>query len=222
MSVKPTEGSYLVGLTGGIGSGKSTVAGILQSLGATIVDADAISRGTTATGGTAMPAIAQIFGADFVDGTGALDRARMRDWVFADSTAKAKLEAIVHPLIHKEMVRQIEAARSHLVVLDLPLLAERTGFSGWKPKLDAVWVVDCEETTQIERVLARSAKLGQPMTVQQVQAVMRNQASRADRLAIADVVITNENIGLAGLHQVISEAIIDALPQSSTHISGSP
>jgi dephospho-CoA kinase len=200
----------LIGLTGGIGSGKSTVAGILQSLGATIVDADAISRGTTAAGGAAMPAIAQTFGADFVDSAGALDRARMRNLVFSDTTAKAKLEAIVHPLIHKEMTRQIEAASSQLVVLDLPLLAERTGFGGWKPKLDAVWVVDCAPSTQIDRVLARSAQAGQPMTTLQVQAVIQNQATRQERLAIADVVITNENIGLESLHLLVSEAIISA------------
>jgi dephospho-CoA kinase len=201
---------HLIGLTGGIGSGKSTVAGILQSLGATIVDADAISRGTTAAGGAAMPAIAQTFGADFVDGAGALDRARMRNLVFSDTTAKATLEAIAHPLIHKEMTRQIEAASSQLVVLDLPLLAERTGFGGWKPKLDAVWVVDCAPSTQIDRVLARSAQAGQPMTTEQVQAVIQNQATRQERLAIADVVITNENIGLESLHLLVSEAIITA------------
>jgi dephospho-CoA kinase len=198
----------LIGLTGGIGSGKSTVAGILQSLGATIVDADAISRATTGAGGAALPAIAQIFGADFVDSAGALDRVRMRNLVFSDATAKAKLETIVHPLIHIEMTRQIEAAGSKLVVLDLPLLAERTGFGGWKPKLDAVWVVDCAQSTQIERVLARSAQAGQPITTEQVQAVIQNQATRQERLAIADVVITNENIGLEALHQLVSEAIM--------------
>jgi dephospho-CoA kinase len=199
----------LIGLTGGIGSGKSTAASILQGLGATIVDADAISRSTTATGGSAIPAIADIFGTDFVDSAGALDRAQMRELVFADSTAKAKLEAILHPLIQGEMTRQIAAAGSALVVLDLPLLAERTGFSGWKPQLNAVWVVDCCEATQIERVLARSTKQGQTMTVEQVQAVMRNQATRQERLAIADVVITNENIGLNQL----TEVIISALPK---------
>jgi dephospho-CoA kinase len=193
---------HLIGLTGGIGSGKSTVAGVLQSLGATIVDADAISRSTTATGGAAIPAIGQIFGADFVDGSGALDRTRMRKVVFTDAAAKAKLEAIVHPLIQFEMTRQIDAASSPLVVLDLPLLAERTGFSGWKPKLDSVWVVDCPESTQIERVKARSG-----MAETDIRAVMKNQASRLQRLAIADVVITNDKLSLVALRQVIISAL---------------
>jgi dephospho-CoA kinase len=204
----------LLGLTGGIGSGKSTVASILQSMGATIVDADAISRATTAAGGAAIPLIAATFGADFVDASGALNRTRMRELVFGDSSAKRKLEAIVHPLIQAHMQHQIQIASSQLVVLDLPLLAERTGFQGWKPKLDAVWVVDCTEVTQIDRVVARSQHQGQPMTTAQVQAVMRNQATRQERLAIADVVITNENIGLKALQVLVSEAIIAALPKN--------
>ncbi|MEY4294361.1 MAG: dephospho-CoA kinase [Pseudomonadota bacterium] len=194
----------LIGLTGGIGSGKSTVAGILQGFGATVVDADAISRGTTAAGGAAMAAIRESFGADFVDSSGALDRAKMRDCVFSDTSAKQKLEAIVHPLIKQEMQRQIAAATSKLVVLDLPLLAENTGFNGWRAKLDMVCVVDCSPETQIQRVMKRSN-----MTAEQVLAVMANQATRQARLAIADVVITNEDLTLDALKLTVKAAIID-------------
>ena len=197
--------SHVIGLTGGIGSGKSTVAGIMAELGAAVVDADAVSRSTTAAGGSAIPAIQAQFGADFVDSAGAMDRAKMREFVFADASAKAKLEAIVHPLIQQGMQAQMDKARAQgraLIVLDLPLLAERTGFSGWKPKLDAVWVVDCDERVQILRVEQRSG-----MTEAQIRAVMNNQASRMERLQIADVVITNENIDLKALREVIISAL---------------
>lgn len=184
----------LLGLTGGIGSGKSTAAAMLQSLGATLVDADAISRSTTASGGRAMEDIRKVFGDAFVGSTGALDRLKMRELVFTDTLAKKKLENITHPLIKTIMQEQIAAATTDWVVLDLPLLAERTSFAGWKPLLDLVCVVDCDERTQIERVMARSQ-----MSESAVRAVMANQASRGARLAIADVVIANETLGLDAL-----------------------
>ncbi len=193
----------LIGLTGGIGSGKSTVAGILQDLGATIVDADAISRSTTAAGGSAIAEIKMLFGDALVDSNSALDRAKMRDLVFSDTLAKKKLESIVHPLIRQEMERQIEAATTAWVVLDLPLLAENTSFSGWRSRLDVICVVDCSPETQIARVMTRSS-----MSSEQVKAVMANQASRQDRLAIADVVITNENLTLDELKMTVKAAII--------------
>ncbi len=189
----------LFGLTGGIGSGKSTVATMLSDLGATVVDADAISRSTTAAGGGAMTAIRTAFGNAFIDSTGALDRAKMRELVFSDNRAKHKLEAITHPLIQRLMQEQIAAAITPWVVLDLPLLAERTGFAGWKPLLDVVCVVDCEEATQIKRVMARSQ-----MTEPAVRAVIANQASRQARLAIADVVITNDALTLDALKLAVS------------------
>ncbi len=195
----------LIGLTGGIGSGKSTVAAILQDFGAAVVDADAISRAITAAGGAAISAIGLAFGQSFVDKSGALDRARMREFVFSDSTAKQTLEAIVHPLIKLEMERQIAAATSSLVVLDLPLLAENTSFNGWRARLDKVCVVDCSPETQIKRVMARSG-----MTPQQVEAVMSNQATREARMAIADVIITNEELTLDELKMLVKAAIIDA------------
>lgn len=200
-----TSTKRLIGLTGGIGSGKSTVAALLQDLGATVVDADAVSRATTAAGGAAIPAISVVFGQDFVDSNGALDRAKMRELVFTDSAAKQKLEAIVHPLVKLEMARQIANAMTEIVVLDLPLLAENTSFSGWRATLDVVCVVDCLPETQIKRVMARSH-----MTAEQVKAVMANQASRTDRLAIADVVITNEELSLAALKVLVKAVIIDA------------
>ncbi len=191
----------LLGLTGGIGSGKSTVASMLRDLGAMIVDADAISRSTTAAGGSAMAAIRTVFGDDFVDATGALDRAKMRELVFADASAKQKLEGITHPLIKQAMQNQISAATTPWVVLDLPLLAEASSFDGWKPLLDAVWVVDCSECTQITRVMARNQ-----MIESQVRAVIKNQASRQARLAIADVVITNEGLALVTLKLEVASA----------------
>jgi dephospho-CoA kinase len=151
-----------------------------------------------------MPAIRQAFGADFMDALGALDREKMRNLAFSDTLAKLKLESIVHPLIKLEMQRQIEAATTKLVVLDLPLLAENTGFSGWRAKLDKVCVVDCLPQTQIKRVMARSG-----MTPEQIQAVMANQATRQARLAIADVVIANENLTLEALQLAVKAAIID-------------
>ena len=189
----------LLGLTGGIGSGKSTVANMLRELGATIVDADAISRATTAAGGSAMVAIRKVFGDDFVDNTGALDRAKMRELVFADASARQKLEGITHPLIKQAMQDQIAAATTPWVVLDLPLLAERTSFDGWKPLLDVVCVVDCLESTQMARVVARSQML-EP----QVKSIMANQASRAARCAIADIVIHNEGLTFEALRGAVA------------------
>ncbi len=199
----------LIGLTGGIGSGKSTVASILKDLGCAIVDADAISRSTTASGGCAMAAIAAEFGTSFVGADGALDRIKMRDLVFADPAAKSKLEAIVHPFIRQAMQAKIAEVRKMpaesgcpAIVLDLPLLAEKTAFNGWRDQLDAVWVIDCSEEVQVARVAARSG-----MTRTQVQAVIANQAIRAERRRIADVVITNEGMALSDLKAAIITAL---------------
>ncbi len=189
----------LLGLTGGIGSGKSTVAHMLRELGATIVDADAISRATTAAGGSAMAAIRTEFGNDFVDSAGALDRAKMRDLVFTDASAKQKLEGITHPLIKQAMQDQIAAATTPWVVLDLPLLAERTSFDGWKPLFDKVCVVDCTESTQIARVMVRSQ-----MPESQARSIMAQQASRDARCAIADIIIHNEGLTLEALGQIVA------------------
>ena len=180
---------FKLGLTGGIGSGKSTVAAILVELGASLSDADAISRALTASGGAALPAIAKAFGPSLIHSNGALDRDLMRAKVFADPAAKLQLEAIIHPLVRQELVRQMEAAQNAgapCVVCEIPLLVE----SGhWKPLMDQVLVVDCSEQTQIQRTMARSG-----MTAQQVQAIIQNQATRAQRLAAADVVVVNDGV----------------------------
>ena len=175
-----------IGLTGGIGSGKSTVATALAALGASIVDTDAIARSLTQPGGAAIAAIAAQFGAEFVDASGALDRSRMRELAFADPAARQRLEAILHPLIRAETARQADAAQGTAIVFDVPLLIE----SGrWREQVDRVLVVDCREATQVERVMARSG-----WTREAVQAVLAQQASRRSRRAGADAVIYNDGL----------------------------
>lgn len=188
-----------VGLTGGIGSGKSTVAGFLREAGAAIVDTDAISRALTLPGGAAMPAIAQQFGAEFVTADGALDRDRMRALAFSDAAAKRRLEAILHPLITAEALAQAESARAPLVVFDVPLLVE----SGrWRPRVARVLVVDCTVDTQRARVLQRPG-----WTHERVEGALAAQTTREARRAAADAVILNDGLPLAALRsEVVSLA----------------
>jgi dephospho-CoA kinase len=190
-----------VGLTGGIGSGKSTVLQMLADLGAAPIDADAISRATTAAGGAAIPAIGQRFGPDFITAQGALDRERMRQHAYADPQARKHLEDIIHPLVGQESARQVEAALAagtRCIVFDIPLLVE----SGrWRAQVDQVLVVDCSPQTQVDRVVARSG-----LTPEQVRAIMSAQASRDLRLAAADVVICNEGLSLAELRDIVVQA----------------
>lgn len=177
-----------IGLTGGIGSGKSTVGGMWLEQGAALIDADQIAREVTGPQGAAMPAIEAAFGRDFVDAaTGALDRARMRALAFSRPEARSQLEAIVHPLVtlHSNLQAQqaIDDGRQ-LVVFDIPLLTE----SGrWAARLDAVVVVDCSTETQIARVMQRSG-LGR----ETVEGIIASQASRPARRAVADAVIVND------------------------------
>ena len=189
-----------IGLTGGIGSGKSTVLEMLRALGAAAIDADAISRAATAFGGAAIPAIADKFGPEFIAADGALDRARMRDRAYAHPESRKELEAIIHPLVGQEVQRQVEAALAggaRCIVFDIPLLVE----SGrWRSQLDRVLVVDCEPETQVARVVARSA-----LTPQQVRAIIAAQAPRALRLAAADAVICNEGLTLETLRSVVAQ-----------------
>ena len=188
-----------VGLTGGIGSGKSTVSQMLAELGAHIVDTDAISRGLTAPGGAAIDAIAQHFGPDFIDASGAMDRTRMRELAFADPSAMARLEGILHPLIGQQADAQAQrAAPGQTIVYDVPLLAE-SGRS-WKDKVDRVLVIDCEPETQIARVMARS---GWPRDA--VEKVLAKQARRETRLALADDVILNEGLSLQELRAEVEK-----------------
>jgi dephospho-CoA kinase len=190
-----------VGLTGGIGSGKSTVLQMLAQRGAFVVDADAISRATTAAGGSAIAAIAQRFGPEFIASDGALDRVRMRERAYADPQARKALEDIVHPLVSQESARQVQAALASgvgCIVFDIPLLVE----SGrWRAQVDRVLVVDCSPQTQVERVVARNG-----LEPAAVHAIMAAQAPRALRLAAADIVICNDAISLEELRDNVVQA----------------
>jgi dephospho-CoA kinase len=174
----------LVGLTGGIGSGKSTVARLFAELGAEVIDADELVHELTGPDGAAMAAIRAEFGPDIVDARGALDRARMRERVFADPDARARLEAILHPMVRAETERRAAQATGPYVILMIPLLVE-TGDP--HARCDRVLVVDCPEELQIERVIARSG-----LTRAEAEATMAAQASRVERLRHADDVIAND------------------------------
>ncbi|MDR2991410.1 MAG: dephospho-CoA kinase [Burkholderiaceae bacterium] len=176
-----------IGLTGGIGSGKSTVAGLLTARGACVIDADAISRQTTAAGGAAIAPIAQSFGAQVIGADGALDRAAMRSLIYRDPQARVRLEAIIHPLVRAAMERQADTARRadcRLLVFDIPLLVE--GLARWQGEINRIVVVDCPPETQIARVMARSG-----LARDEVERIIAAQATRAQRLAVADHVIRN-------------------------------
>lgn len=195
-----------IGLTGGIGSGKSTVARMLVARGAQLIDADALSRAATQPGGAAIPSIRAAFGDAVVSTDGSLNRDAMREIMLTDARAKTSLEAILHPLIGEQINHRLEAANhagAQLVVLDIPLLVE--GGARWRSCCDAVWVVDCLASTQMARVQSRSA-----WPVAQVASVIAAQASRAQRLACADAVIFNEEITLSMLDQLVV-ACLDSL-----------
>jgi dephospho-CoA kinase len=177
-----------IGLTGGIGSGKSTVGQMLADCGAVWVDTDAISRSLSAPGGAAMPRLQAEFGAQVVRPDGGLDRDQMRQLAFSDPTAKSRLESILHPMIQQITRDQAAAAGQRPVVFDVPLLTE----SGhWRGQVDRILVVDCTEETQCRRVMLRNG-----WTEAQVRQVMAKQASREQRRAIADAVIYNEDLSL--------------------------
>jgi len=185
----------LIGLTGGIGSGKSTVAAMLQREGAALVDTDLIARQLTLPGGAAMPAVEAAFGAAIVAAEGGLDRAAMRALVFRDAGAKLRLEAILHPMIGIEASRQAGAAAPAHVVFDVPLLAES---ARWRDRVDRVLVVDCLEATQLDRVMQRPG-----WTRDAASAVIAQQASRATRRCCADAVIYNDGLTLEQLEREV-------------------
>jgi dephospho-CoA kinase len=188
---------FSVGLTGGIGCGKSTVAAMFAARGASIVDTDQIAHLLTAPGGAAMPALLAEFGAEFARADGALDRARMRALVFSNPAARTRLEAILHPRIRAATLAAAEQAEGAYLIFDVPLLVES---GSWRERVQRILVVDCPEQLQVERVMARSA-----LSEEQVKAIMATQATRAARLAVADDVIAND----AGLDTL--EAQIDRL-----------
>ena len=176
--------AFVVGLTGGIGSGKTTVAALFASLGAGLVDTDEISRRLTAPAQPAITEIARKFGPQFVAEDGSLDRVRMRNLVFADPSARKDLEAILHPLIRQESTRQFQASTSPYVVVVVPLLIETGAYRGM---MGRILVVDCEPETQIRRVMERSG-----LSRGEVLSIIASQVSRQQRLSEADDVIRND------------------------------
>lgn len=183
----------LIGLTGGIGSGKSTVAACLVECGAVLVDTDAIARTLTAAGGAAINALIAGFGPGVVTPQGALNRERMRQMAFSDPGVKARLEAVLHPMIGAEAARLAQLAGGRVVVFDVPLLTES---SHWRARVQRVLVIDCDEATQRARVTQRSG-----WSDEAVASVIAQQASRAQRRAIADAVVYNQGLTLAALAQ---------------------
>jgi dephospho-CoA kinase len=200
-----TQRTWRIGLTGGIGSGKSTVAGFLARRGAAVIDADAISRSLTAPGGRAMADIAHTFGAAMLSPDGAMDRQAMRERIFRDPQAKRQLEHIIHPLVSQITAEQAQAAVQsghRVLVFDVPLLVE----SGerWRKQLDRVIVVDCDTETQTQRVMARSG-----LSAEEVKRIVAQQASRAQRLACADLVVVNQGLSFDNLDSLIGQVAAD-------------
>lgn len=183
---KPGMRAAKIGLTGGIGSGKSTVGQFLYDAGAALIDADQIARDVTGPGGAAIAAIQAAFGVDFIDTRGALDREKMRALAFTHPDARSSLESIVHPLVGLQSEKQAMEAESRgcpLIVFDVPLLVE-TG--RWARGLDAVIVVDCDADTQVQRVMQRNN-----LAADVVQKIIGSQAARSTRRAAGDILITN-------------------------------
>lgn len=175
---------YVVAVTGGIGSGKTTIANQFAALGIDVVDADVIARDVVEPGAPALAAIATYFGPDVIAPDGQLDRRGLRERVFSDPNAKAWLNALLHPLIRQEMLRQCAAARSPYCLLVVPLLVENK-LAGLANR---VLVIDVDEATQIERTCRRDG-----VSAEQARAIIAAQASRSERLAAADDVIDNHN-----------------------------
>lgn len=189
----------LVGLTGGIGSGKSTVAQMLVKLGGHVVDADGIARSITEPGGPALGPIAQAFGPDMLLADGNLNRAALREKVFNDASARRQLEDITHPLVAQGISDAVAQHPQGVVILDIPLLVESPR---WRKRLDAVVVVDCSETIQTLRIRQRNGWADET-----IAAVIQAQAQRTVRLAAADVVIHNDGHDLIALQaQVVQLA----------------
>lgn len=195
MTKEPPRPAQRLGLTGGIGSGKSTVALRLKERGACVIDADAIARACTLAGGSAMPAVAQAFGPHFIAADGALNREHMRKHVFVHPEARQRLEAIVHPLVGQEVAKQAAASTAPCIVFDVPLLVESPR---WRPQLDHVLVVDCLPETQVQRVQARNG-----WERATIEAVLASQSPRKQRLAAADGVIFNDGIELEQLRNLV-------------------
>lgn len=181
--------TFTIGLTGGIGSGKSTVAREFEKRGVAVIDADAIAHQLTAPGGAAIEAIRSAFGNQFIAADGSMDRATMRAHVFAAPTERQRLEAILHPLIRGATSAAADAARSPYRILMVPLLVEAQATDQrWRARYDRILVIDCDEETQVARVMNRSG-----LTSDAVRAIMASQVPRATRLAAADDVLDNQD-----------------------------
>jgi dephospho-CoA kinase len=185
-----------IGLTGGIGSGKSTFGAMLNARGFDLIDADAISRELTGVGGLAIAKVRAVFGDSSIALDGSMDRVKMRTLVFSQPQAKAQLESILHPLIQASIAGKLSAIKDKgkpLAILDIPLLVES---SHWQGQLDGIIVVDCSQARQLSRVMARNG-----WTQAQTQAVIETQASRQERLAVANWVIDNDSDDLNALQK---------------------
>jgi dephospho-CoA kinase len=201
-----------IGLTGGIGCGKTTVANMFAALGATIVDTDLIAHSMTVPGGPAMAAIGAAFGEQYITPDGALDRAAMRALVFSDPAAKLRLEGILHPLIRAAAEAEAAAAQGAYVIFVVPLLIES---GSWQGRVARVLAIDCSEATQISRVMARNG-----LQEAQVKAIMAAQVTRQQRLAAADDVIVNDD-GIAALAPQV-EALHQVYMAISAGMAGIP
>lgn len=186
--------SFVVGLTGGIGSGKSTVAELFAEHGAVVVDTDAIAHEITGPGGAAMAALAAAFGPRVVRADGGLERTAMRQLVFADPAQRIRLEGILHPLIRERSAQRCRAATSPYVILAVPLLVEA---GGYRARCQRILVVDCDEAVQVARVVARNG-----LAESEVRAIMAAQAGRRERLAVADDVVRNDG-GIEALREQV-------------------
>jgi dephospho-CoA kinase len=207
--------TLIIGLTGGIGSGKSTVADLFAARGATLVDTDLIAHSLTGPGGAAMPAIHEAFGAAVIAADGRLDRPAMRALAFSDPSARKRLEAILHPMIREQSVREVRAANGTYVILVVPLLVES---GAWRERAHRVLVVDCPVEVQIERVMRRSA-----LPRDQVLAILAAQATREARLAVADDRIDNASDPSALTPQVNAlHALYSRLAASEARASVTP
>jgi dephospho-CoA kinase len=188
--------SLVIGLTGGIGSGKSAAADEFARLGATVVDTDAIAHELTGPGGAAVPEVRRLFGRAFVDASGAMDRKRMRNLVFSDAEEKARLEALLHPLIRAESGRRIASATGPYVVHVVPLLIESPDY---RAQVGRVLVVDCPEALQVARVRQRSG-----LPEGEIRRIIASQIQREKRLAAADDVIDSSG-PIAALQQQVRQ-----------------
>lgn len=191
---------YVVALTGGIGSGKSSASKGFAALGVDVIDTDALAHALTAPNGAAIPAIEAAFGADMIEADGRMNRAKMRERVFANAAEKTRLESIIHPLIGNASRTALQSAKSRYVIVDVPLLAETANSpTGWARNAQRILVIDCPIETQIERVITRS---NGTLTRQAIEAIIAQQATREARLSLANDVILNTGTQAELLEQV--------------------